>query len=160
MAKFRADFIDAGIAVNTTVAATYSSSGTAVRRHKILEFSIGVETPSDQTFRLTAQRFTAAGTIGAAVVPTALDYAIPGTATAEAFLGLAAEGAWSVEPTYTATLYVFNKVVSMRNPMTYYAPPDAEIIVPAVNANGVGWWYAAISSGTPAAVADMIIEEY
>ena len=158
MAKFRADFIDAAIAVNTTVAGTHSSSATAVRRHKILEFSIGVETPADQTFRITAQRYTAAGT-KTDVVPTALDYAIPGTATAEAMLGVASE-AHTVEPTYTATLYLFNKVVSMRNPLLYYAPPGAEIVIPAVNANGVGWWYGAVSSGTPAAVADMIIEEY
>ena len=157
MAKFRADFIDAAIAASTTVAASHSSSGTAVRRHKILEFSIGVETPADQTMRITAQRYTAAGT-ATAVTPTALDYAIPGTVGAEAMLGVCNE-AHTVEPTYTATLIVFNKVVSMRNPMTYYAPPEAEIVVPAVNVNGVGWYYGAISSGTPAAVADMLIEE-
>lgn len=157
MAKFRADFIDAAIAVNTTTAGTHSSSGTAVRRHKILEFSIGVETPADQTFRITGQRYTADGS-NTAVVPTALDYAIPGTATAEAFLGLAGE-AFTVEPTYTATLYVFNQVVSMRNPLLYYAPPGAEIVVPAVNEMGVGWWFGAVSSGTPAAVSSVIVEE-
>jgi hypothetical protein len=156
MAKFRADFIDAAIAVNTTIAGTHA--GATERRHKILEFSIGVEAPADQTFRLTAQRYTAAGT-KTDVTPTALDYAIPGTVAKEAMLGVASE-AHTVEPTYTATLYVLNKVVSMRNPLLYYAPPGAEIIIPAVANNGVGWWYAAISSGTPAAVADMIIEEY
>lgn len=158
MAKFRADFLDSAIAASTTVAGTHASSTTALRRHKILEFSCGVETPADQTFRLTAQRYTAAGT-ATAVVPTALDYAIPGTAATEAFLGVANE-AHTVEPTYTATLILFNEVVSMRNPARYYAPPGAEIIIPAVNANGVGWFYGAISSGTPAAVAAALIEEY
>lgn len=158
MAKFRADFIDAAIAANTTFAGTHAVSTTAVRRHKILEMSVGVETPADQTMRISADRYTAAGT-ATAVVPTALDYAIPGTATAEAFLGVANE-AHTVEPTYTATLKLFNKVVSMRAPLLYYAPPGAEIVIPAVTANGVGWRYEAISSGTPAAVADMLIEEY
>lgn len=156
MAKFRADFIDAAIAVNTTVAGSHCSA--TVRRQKILEFSIGVEAPADQTFRLCAQRYTAAGT-KTDVVPTALDYAIPGTVAAEAMLGVCSE-AHTVEPTYTATLYLLNKVVSMRNPLLYYAPPGAEIVIPAVAANGVGWWYQAVSSGTPAAVADMILEEY
>ena len=151
MPKYRADFIDAAIGVNTTIGSHGASSATQARRHKLLELFVGIEDPADQVARLVAQRYTVDGT-GTAVVPTPLD---PADA---AMLGEAAE-AHTVEPTYTGVLYVAAFDIHMRNPLLYYAPPGGEIVVPATDDSGIGYWWADISSGTPSAMATVLLEE-
>ena len=156
MPHYAVDFIESAIGASVTFGSHGASNATQLRRHKVIEFSFSVETPADQTARITGQRYSAAGT-STAVVPTPL-FALEGALTTPAMLGVAGEN-HSVEPTYTATLIVFNKVVIMRNQLLYYAPPGAEIVVPGTNASGIGWFPGAISSGTPAAVAQVILEE-
>ena len=156
MPHYRADFIEGTLTVSVTVGSHGASNATQLRRHKVLELTFGVEAPADQTVRLTGQRYSAAGT-STAVVPTPID-ALEGALTTPAMLGVAGEN-HSVEPTYTATLIVFNFVVHMRNPLLYYAPPGAEVVVPGTNASGIGYFPGAISSGTPAAVASVLLEE-
>lgn len=154
MPRYRADFIDSVINTTTTVFSHGASSTTRARRHRVLEIHFGVEDPADQVVRLVGTRYTAAGT-STAVVPTPLDMAD------DAFLGVAGE-AHSAEPTYTSgppPLIVFSAAVHMRNPLVYYAPQGAEIVVPATNAAGVGYTTPDISSGTPSASAALLLEE-
>lgn len=151
MGKYRADFVDAVIGVNTTTGSHGAASTTQARRHKVLEVSVAIEDPVDQVARLVAQRYTSDGT-STAVVPTSVDLADA------AFLGLAGE-AHTVEPTYTGVLYLGVFDVHMRNPLWYYAPPGAEMVVPATNDAGIGYWWADISSGTPSSVTTVLLEE-
>lgn len=123
-----------------------ASSGTQARRLKLLYLAVGSEaTPADAAVLLTAQRYTAAGT-STAVTPSPLDLADA------AMLGVAGEN-HTVEPTYTANLIMLSAAFHQRAGFVYYAPPGAEITVPATNAAGVGLQTDTISTGTPAATA-------
>lgn len=123
-----------------------ASSGTQARRLKLLFLNVGSEaTPADAAIALTVQRYTAAGT-STAVTPSPLDLADP------AMLGVAGEN-HTVEPTYTAGLVMLAASYHQRAGFVYYAPPNAEITIPATNAAGVGLQTDTISSGTPASTA-------
>lgn len=141
MPVYSADFLR-DLSTTATWGSFGASSGTQARRIKLLYLAVGSEeTPADAAIQLTAQRYTAAGT-STAVTPQPLD---PADA---AFLGVAGEN-HSVEPTYTAAAIVLNVAFHQRAGFVYYAPPGAEITVPATNAAGIGFQTDAISSGTP-----------
>ena len=104
-------------------------------RSRLVEYTlsnVGAVTVDSQ-FEVRLQRFTAAGTT-TAVTPTGTDPSNPA-----ASLFTAGSNA-TVEPTYTAGAIIDDKGVNPRGlyRWTAYAP-DAEIILPATAANGVGF---------------------
>jgi len=132
------------LSTSASVGSFGASSGTQARRLKLLYLHFGTEsTPADQAINLVAQRYSAAGT-STAVTPKPLDLADP------AMLGVAGEN-HTVEPTYTAAEVMLSLSTHQRASIVYYAPPGAEITVPATNAAGIGFQTDTISSGTPTA---------
>lgn len=88
-------------------------------------------TPNDYQAKYVLNRYTAAGTVGAAKTPQALDPADPAS--------LASAGdAHSVEPTYTANAELLVIGRNMRHPYRWVALPGREIVLPATAANGAG----------------------
>jgi len=109
---------------------------TANGRSRILEYklsNVGAITVDSQ-FEVQVKRFTAAGTT-TAVTPSPTDPSDPA-----ASLFTAGSNA-TVEPTYTAGVVIDDTGVNPRGiyRWTAYAP-DAEIILPAVASNGVGFF--------------------
>ena len=136
------------LSTTASVGSFGASSGTQARRLKLLFLHFGTESaPADQALNLECHRYTAAGT-STAVTPSPIDLADP------AMLGVAGEN-HTVEPTYTAGLSMLSLSTHQRVPIVYYAPPGAEITVPATNAAGLGFQTDTISSGTP--TASMIV---
>jgi len=104
-------------------------------RSRLIEYTlsnVGAVTVDSQ-FEVRLQRFTAAGTT-TAVTPSGTDPSDPA-----ATLFTAGSNA-TVEPTYTAGVVIDDKGVNPRGlyRWTAYAP-DAEIIMPATAANGLGF---------------------
>ena len=117
--------------------AIYAAQGTqtAAPKTALIEYTIsnvGAVTVDSQ-FEVKLQRFTAAGTT-TAVTPSGTDPSDPA-----ATLFTAGSNA-TVEPTYTAGVVIDDKGVNPRGlyRWTAYAP-DAEIIMPATAANGLGF---------------------
>lgn len=113
---------------------------TANGRSRLLEFiysNVGAVTVDSQ-FEVQLKRFTAAGTT-TAVTPTPTDPSDPA-----ATLFSAGSNA-TVEPTYTAGSVINDNGVNPRGiyRWTAYAP-DAEIILPAVAASGLGFLLATL----------------
>lgn len=159
MAKFRIDYMEPALALTTTFA-SHSVNGVTPRRQKVLEIAMFSEDASDQWARILGRRFrTDAGT-STAVVPTALNDAIPGTVAAEAFIGAAGEN-HTVEPGYYPAVPrdVFQFEVLFRLPLMYYAPPGAEVIVPALSADGIGYFPSAKGGTTPPFLMAVILDE-
>jgi len=151
MPTYAAEF-NRSLSTTATWGSFGASSGTQARRLRLLYAAGGAEaTPADAAVLLTAQRYTAAGT-STAVTPSPLDLADP------AMLGVAGEN-HTVEPTYTAGLVMLSIPFHQRAGFVYYAPPGAEIVVPATNAAGIGFQTDTISSGTPASSMIVHIQE-
>jgi hypothetical protein len=132
MARYAAPFTRTANAAQPTVGTVYSSSGTAARRGKLFELTVGCAgAPADNIYQWTVARITTAGTIGSAVVPAPLDQAD------SAFLGLAAQ-AHTVEPTYTAASTLLVVDLNQRATFRWVAAPYAELVYPATNLNGFG----------------------
>lgn len=152
MPKYAAEGNRATSTTTATVLEWHASSGTKARRLKFYFLSIGFPgTPGDVEVEIIAQRTTAAGTVGGAVVPKPLDFAD------DAALSVAGE-AHSVEPTYTTAEAMLSLPVHQRNTVLWYAPPGGEIVVPATNLAGLGVQTDA-SSGTPTCTAVLHAEE-
>ena len=116
---------------NTTVGSMVASSGTALRRGKLYELTVGCSgAPADNIFQWGVGRITAAGT-STAVTPTAVDPADT------AYLGLAGQN-HTVEPTYTAGQTVLTIDLNQRATFRWVAAPYGELVYPATNANGFG----------------------
>ena len=109
-------------------------------RSRLIEYTlsnVGAVTVDSQ-FEVQLKRFTVAGTT-TAVTPSSTDPSDPA-----ATLFTAGSNA-TVEPTYTAGVIIDDKGVNPRGlyRWTAYAP-DAEIILPATAANGLGFYLNAL----------------
>ena len=117
---------------------------TANGRSRLLEFiysNVGAITVDSQ-FEVQLKRFTAAGT-STAVTPTSTDPSDPA-----ATLFTAGSNA-TVEPTYTAGSVINDTGVNPRGVFRWTAyAPDAEVILPATAANGLGFFLATLGGAT------------
>lgn len=105
----------------------------ATIRARIYDMIFGChDTPADNAFMWTVQRFTVAGT-RTAVVPATLD---PG---APAAICQGGEN-HTVEPTYTAATELLDFGLNQRATFRWVAAPGGEFVLPAVAANGIGVW--------------------
>jgi hypothetical protein len=121
---------DQNIASPAATALTLGST-TAIRP-RIYYFAFGTEdTPADATIVWYAQRCTALGT-STAVTPSPID---PGDPAAT---GVAGKN-HTVEPTYTASIYLYRAAVNQRTFTQVYLD-RAPLVLPATNSNGVGWY--------------------
>ena len=132
-----------------TQLALYTLTAT-LRRLNIYEFILGIaDAPAANTILWECLRFTAPGTL-TATTPNALDPAdasavAPGTA-----------GVWcTAEPTYTAKSTLDYRPVNQQVTQTWVsAGSQGNLVIPAVNNNGIGWRSSsAVYVGTGARVS-------
>lgn len=128
-----------------------ASSGTAVRRGKLIDVMWGFDaaTPVDTAYVLEIQRITAIGT-ASTVVPAPLD---PADA---AYLGVA-KSVYTADPTLTAATILHSLPVNGRTSYRWIANTGEELIYPATNANGLAQTLSAVSTVT--GIGTMIFEE-
>ena len=136
------------LAANATIG-LYGATATP-RRVKLYEFTVGFGAAADNAFDMVWQRFTVAGT-STAVTPQPLD---PADAAALTAGGSNA----TIEPTYTANQFQFSLDLNQRATFRWVAPQYGEIVTPATNANGLGF-YATAAPAAPTVVLDIKIEE-
>lgn len=108
------------------------TSTTAIRP-QIYEMLLGSSaTPADNALLWYVQRNTAAGT-STAVTPTAMDSGDPAsTATAGKN--------HTVDPTFTANLYLFYLALNQRASHRWIADTEGALVIPATANNGAGLW--------------------
>lgn len=105
----------------------------ATIRPKLYEIILGSEAaPADQAVRLSILRFTAVGTPAGTFTATALDPGDP------ASLATVNQGAYSVEPTYTANSNLLLISLNQRATFRYVVNPGYELVAPATANNGLG----------------------
>jgi hypothetical protein len=138
------------LAANTTVGVIAASNVTQLRRIKLYDFTIGVESaPASFANLWLWKRFTAAGT-STAVTPNPLDLADT------AMLGVAGQNN-TVEPTYTVTMAA--KALNQQATYRWLAAPGSEIIIPATNAAGLGIMTTTTGSTGASGTVDAYVEE-
>lgn len=116
-------------------------------RPRVREIHLGCsQTPGDQAAKHALTRFTAAGTAGSSPTPA------PGDPADVASLATAGAGTFSVEPTYTTT--VWGKSLHQRQTYVYRAEGGCEFVAPATAANGLG---LQLVSATTTLIIDGII---
>jgi hypothetical protein len=123
-------------------------------RPRVLEYKLSNvgQVTVDSNFEVQVKRFTAAGTTNP-VTPTSSD---PNDPAASLFT---AGTTASIEPTYTAASPIDDTGVNPRGVYRWTAyTPDAEIVLPAVAASGVGW-YVAVLGGAVKVVVDAKIRQ-
>lgn len=128
-----------GSDTNTASTTILALTSAATIRPRIYDLLLSSDaTPADNAGNYSLKRYTAAGT-ATAVTPVALDPADPAA--------LASAGkAHSAEPTYTAASDVLGPfAVNQRPTFRWVAYPEAEIVLPATAANGVGLLVNAIA---------------
>lgn len=123
-------------------------------RSRLIEYTLSNvgSVTVDSQFEVQLKRFTAAGT-STAVTPSSTD---PSDPAATLFT---AGSNCSVEPTYTAGVVIDDKGVNPRGlyRWTAYAP-DAEIIMPATAANGLGF-FLNVLGGAASVIVDAKIRQ-
>jgi hypothetical protein len=123
--------------VDTTIGGITS---TAAIRPGIYDIMVGSDaTPADQAAEYHLQRYTAAGTAGAAKTPQKLD---PGDPAATATAG----EAHSAEPTYTASEILWVIALNLRATFRWVSAPGSELRLPATAANGAGFIARTVTS--------------
>ena len=141
----------AAVGTNKTVLGLTSA---ATIRPKIYDVVVGCgATPADGASSFQLQRYTVAGTAGAAANIVALDPADPSS------LATAGTGVYTAEPTYTASTEMAAFSVNQRNTFRWVAAPGGEIVLPATAANGVGLRSDATSGITATHEATFFFEE-
>ncbi len=111
-----------------------SCTATLPRRLRLFDFMLSsVGTPADTQFDWILQRSTAHGTRGATVVPQPLD---PADAAALADAG---EGTYTIAVTNTAAEELFEIGLNLRATFRWVAAPDGEMMVAAVDNEGLVW---------------------
>lgn len=109
-----------------------ASNAVLLRRAFIFEFVFGTDgTPADNAMTFDVARTTAIGT-GTTVTPNPLQEADGACAT----VGTANQTA---EPTYTANKSLWDAGVNQRATSRWVAFPGQELVIPATNANGLGF---------------------
>lgn len=128
---------ECNIAVPDDTCLTISSAVTVRPRVYEVAFSCRADA-QDAQVRWRAQRHTAPGT-GTLITPAPLDLA------ANAFQGTVHHD-HTVEPTYTANLFLLDFTVNLRNTWRWVALQGGELILPASASAGVGFYPAHASS--------------
>jgi hypothetical protein len=134
------------VRLRRTASATLSlgaitADATRPRRGEIYDLVLGSEAaPADNAFLYLVQRCSAAGT-STAVTPVPID---PADAATEADAG----ENHTVEPTYTANLYLLTIPLNQRATFRWIATEGGRLVYPATASNGIG-----IQTPTSSAVA-------
>lgn len=140
----------------TGIAATNSISeivGSAGRRVKITDIIASFSSaPADIQARLTMGRTTTAGTGGTAFTPVPLD-AADGACTFTSMAAATSPG------TATANAFIWASGINQRATVRWFAPPEGELIIPAVASNGVGILATSVTGGAPDIVLQMYATE-
>jgi len=137
---------------NTASTTAISVTATAAVRPMIYDLLVGsVATPADNAGEYILQRYTADGT-GTANTPTALDSGDP-ACTAVAKVN------HSVEPTYTANLFLLRFATNQRATFRWVAAPGSELKAPATASNGIGLLQNAIGGSAVAISYTVLFEE-
>jgi len=138
------------VTAKTALVLTSNANG----RSRLIEYklsNVGAVTVDSQ-FEVQLKRFTAAGTT-TAVTPTSTDPSDP-----PATLFTAGSNA-TVEPTYTAGAVIDDTGVNPRGIYRWTAyDPSAEIIMPAVAANGLGF-FLNVLGGAVSVVVDAKVRQ-
>ena len=114
------------VAVGTNKALLNLFNGGTAQRGRVYDLVLGcVATPADAATHFQGVRSTAVGTEGAGGTPTGLDPASPAAAYD---IGM---GAFSVEPTKTASSAVFGVSMNQRATFRWVAAPGGEFVLPA-----------------------------
>lgn len=138
------------VAAKTALTLVSTNNG----RSRLLEFIYSnVGTISvDSNFEVQLKRFTVAGTT-TAVTPTPTDPSDPA-----ATLFTAGSNA-TVEPTYTAGAVINDNGINPRGAFRWTAyAPDAEVILPATAANGLGF-LVAVLGGASTVIVDVKVRQ-
>lgn len=122
-----------------------------LRRQRIVEFTVGADgTPADNAITIDVSRTTAVGT-GSTVTPQPID-------PADGAMGGVATVNHTAEPTVTANSRLAGWGENQRATLRWVAFPGKELIIPAVNANGLA--FRARSPGyTGTMTCDVITDE-
>lgn len=125
-----------------------------LRRFKVYSMTFSSEaTPAEVAVLWQAQRTTAAGTAGSAVVPKPKDFADT------ACIAVAGQ-AHSAEPTYTAAEVMYSNAVHQRATVRWIARDDGDMItIPATNLSGLGIKTPTLNGGTPVVTCDLAFVE-
>ncbi len=111
-----------------------SITTTLPRRVRVYDFMLSsIGTPADTQFDWILQRHTAHGTRGASVVPKALDKADA------AALADAGEGTYTIATTVVTAEELFELGLNLRASFRWVAAPDGELVVAAVDNEGLTW---------------------
>ena len=130
--------------INVTSAATV--------RPKIYEFSLGSDaTPADNCSSFIVQRHTAAGT-STAFTPIALDNGDPAALASAGYNH-------TVEPTLTASSFLYQSALNQRATFRWVAAPGSEFVLPATAANGASIVTNAIGGSGTNCLATILYEE-
>lgn len=114
--------------VQTVLLAVAAAS--SPRRAKIYDWTLGCgASPADNAFTHIGQRCTTAGT-GAATTPNALDAADTLAST------IVTKDTITIDPTLTASAFVFRKALNQRATFRWVAAPYGELLIPATASNG------------------------
>jgi len=122
-------------ATKTIVAIT---GGTTVRPAVYDLVLSNFATPADNSAQWQVRRSTAAGT-STAVTPSPLDSGDPASTTV-------AGQTHTVEPTYTASVFLLDVAVNQRATFRWVAAPNSEFVVPATASNGIGIQCVAVNA--------------
>lgn len=115
----------------TLASLTAATGATTLRRARIYDLMVGADgTPADNVLVFKVDRQTTVGT-GTAATPTPLD---PGDAAAL----ITGNVNSTIEPTVTANSQLLEIPVNQRASYRWVAAPGGELIVPAINTNGIG----------------------
>lgn len=115
----------------TLAALTAATGATTLRKGWIYDILFGTDgTPADNAMTFQVDRQTTVGT-GTTATPIPLD-------SGDAAALLVATTNHTAEPTVTASSAVLTVGINQRASYRWVAAPGGEIVVPAVNVNGVG----------------------
>lgn len=115
----------------TLISVTAATGATTLRRGLIDYVGVGTDgTPSDVSITYKLDRQTTVGT-GTAATPAPRD-----TGDAAALLVYTVNH--TAEPTVTAATQLLEVPYNMRQTFQWWAPPNGELIIPAVNVAGIG----------------------
>lgn len=129
-----------------------TAAASSPRRAKVYDIGFGCgASPADNAFTWIIQRCSTAGT-GSALTPNSLDPADTLAST------IVAKDTTTVDPTLTASAFLWAEALNQRASFRWVAAPYSEIIIPATASNGI---VAGLSSATTTSFdAGCMYEEY
>lgn len=139
----------------TLVGLSAATGATTLRRLYLYDVEFGLDAaPDDHVILMSIERFTAIGT-GTTVTPTKLD-------AADAASLATARANHTAEPTYPSSPREVLKEIPINQRTTYRwaCMPESGLVVPSVDANGIGVRGRGITAGyTGTGVATILFQE-